>query len=48
MAKAKTFESFQSEQIPLYKKNNSGVMSTSSKNENDNIKSIIENSEEDV
>ena len=47
MARAEVFES---EQISLYRDDSSGVYSTSSKEEDDNIESIIneDSSEEDV
>lgn len=48
MVKAKVFELLQSEKILLYSEDNSRVSSISSKNEDNNIESIIENNEEDV
>ena len=47
MDRTKTFESLQIEQISLYRNDSFGVSLTNSKEENDNIKSIInENSSE--
>lgn len=48
MAEAEAFELLQPEQIPLYSEDSSGIFSTSSEDEDDNIESIIEDSEEDV
>lgn len=50
MARAKAFKSLQLEQISLYRDNTSRISSISSKEEDDNIKSIIDkdNSEENV
>ena len=48
MAEAEAFESLQPEQILPYSEDSSGVSSTSSEDEDDNIKSIIEDSEGDV
>ncbi len=49
MAIAAAFESLQPEQIPPYRDDSSGVSSTSSKEEDGNIESVIEDSsEEDI
>ena len=47
MAEVEVFESLQPEQILLYTKNSSGVSSTSSEDEDDNIESIIESNEDE-
>lgn len=48
MAEVEAFKSLQPEQILPWSEDNSGISSTSSDNEDDNIESIIEDSEEDV
>ena len=48
MVEAEAFKSLQPEQISLYSEDSLGVSSTSSEDEDDNIESIIEDSEEDV
>lgn len=47
MAKVEVFESLQPKQILLYRDDSSGISSTFSKNKDDNIENIIEDSSEE-
>lgn len=48
MTETKAFKSLQLKQILLYSENSSEIFLTSLENKNDNIKSIIKDSEKDV